>query len=519
MTLTVRTQHTLTFTAVVALFISIRLVHLTADPPTTLPNGHEEASELVVEGPAKAHEARNRALFGDWRGHPANEYEFWRIQSPVWVYPLSWTFWAFGVGYAELRVFSIVTAVLGLLGVLLIASRRTRGFPLVFPGLLLSLNYYYVFYSRAGLLEPLLNGFLAFAAFFLLLALECPLWLIAAQVAFVLAFLTKQTALVMLPVFLLGHALAFRGMRRSKRPFWSWALPCSTLALFAAALGVYVTTDAYWSVLVSNLGHALFDDVWISKIEASRIPIGDIFARAFEWPRWRDGFILLMPVAAPLILVELWRIGRQLVAARKLDGWDAIVSLWFFSVLAMLQITPLTSLRYYVILIVPGTLLAVGGLQSTLQWASRWQRGQTIVAVAVVTAVFLTHGLWWTDWVRSPSHVLTATNQDIAERIGDRDATIIGAWAAPLVFETPYKTYYVKHRFNTSRESLLALDVTHVLIRHRGDPFDWFSRHDWTFWTVRHVFPGAVAGGEPVARYRLWDGTFVDLRTANLPQE
>ena len=514
-----RPAQALIFVAAAVLFIAIRLVHLNADPPSSLPNGHPEASELVVEGPAKAHEARNKALFGDWKAHPANEYQFWRIQSPVWVYPLSWAFRAFGVGYAQLRVFSILTAALGLLGVLLIAARRNRGVPLLFAGLLLSLNYYYVFYSRAGLLEPLLNGFLALTAFFLLLAIEAPLWLIAAQVALVLALLTKQTALVMLPVFLIGHVLAFHRARRSKRPWWSWALPISTLVVFATALGIYVTSDAYWSVLVSNLGHALFDDVWVSRIELSRAPIGEIFARAFDWPRWRDGFFLLLPVAAPLILVELWRIGRRLVVARRLDGWDAIVSLWFFSVLAMLQITPLTSLRYYVILVVPGVLLAAGGLALILQWASRWHRGPTAVAVATLAAVMLTHGRWWNDWARSPSHVLGDTNQDIVSQIGDREAAIIGAWAAPLAFETPYKTYYVKHRFNTSREALMALEVTHFLVRHRGDPFDWFSRDDWTFWTVRHLFPDAVADGEPLAQYRLWDGTFVDLRAANLPAQ
>ncbi len=516
MKLAALSPRTLTIVMTAVLFIAIRLVHLNADPPTSLPNGHPEANELVVEGPAKAHEARNKALFGNWKAHPANEYQFWRIQSPVWVYPLSWAFRAFGVGYAQLRVFSILTAVLGLLGVLFIAARRNRGFPLIFAGLLLSFNYYYVFYSRAGLLEPLLNGFLALTACFLLFALASPLWLIAAQLAFVFAFLTKQSALVMLPVLLLGHVLAFRRARGSGRPWWIWALPSSTLVLFAAALGAYVTTDAYWSVLVSNLGHVLFDDVWASQIEASRVSIREIFARAFEWPRWRDGFFLLMPVAAPLILVELWRIAGRLFFARKLDDWDAIVSLWFFSVLAMLQITPLTSLRYYVILIIPGVLLAAGGLELILQWASRWRRGRSIVAVMMVAAVSLTHGLWWTDWARSPSHFLTATNHDIVSRIGDRDAAIIGAWAAPLAFETPYKTYYVKHRFNTSRETLVALEVTHVLVRHRGDPFDWFSRDDWTFWTVRHLFADAVAGGEPMARYRLPDGTFVDLRTANL---
>jgi hypothetical protein len=512
---------TLTIVMTAALFIALRLVHLDADPPTSLPNGETETSELVVEGPAKAHEARNEALFGNWRGRPANEYQFWRIQSPVWVYPLSWTFRVFGVGYPQLRVFSILTSVLGLLGALLIASRRLSGVPLASVGLLLSVNYYYIAYSRAGLLEPLLNGFLALTVWFLLLAFTNPLWLIAAQLAFIAAFLTKQTALVLFPVFIIGSVWGVLRSRREERPSRSWTVPLATLATLGALVGGYVATGAYWSTLVSNLGHALFDDVWVSRIDASRFSITDVFARAFQWERWRDGLLWLMPVSAPLIAIELGRIVHRLVTRREVDEWDGLISAWFLCVLAMLQITPLTSLRYYIIAIVPGALLAGGGLQTIFDWTRasprRWFRA--LVVAALCAGLVATHARWWIDWAQHPSYAIVETNRDIAKRIGDRDAAIIGAWAAPLAFETPFETYYVKHRYNTSRETLLALDVTHLLIRHRGDPFDWFSRHDWTFWTLRHLFPDAAAGGEPMARYPLWDGSFVDLRAATLPSE
>ena len=215
------------------------------------------------------------------------------------------------------------------------------------------------------------------------------------------------------------------------------------------------------------------------------------------------------------------RIAHRLVTQREIDAWDGLTSAWFLCVLGKLQVTPQTSLRYYIILIVPGALLAGGGLQTVLRRTRASERrwiGAAVVAV-VCAALVLTHAQWWIGWARHPSYVIVETNRDIAERIGEADAAIIGAWAAPLAFETPYKTYYVKHRFNTSRETLIALDVTHVLIRHQGDPFDWFSRDDWTFWTLRHLFPDAAARGEPMARYTLWDGTFVDLRAASLPSE
>src|ERR1035437_3511526 len=82
--------------ALLTLFVGLRLAFLTADPPLFLPNGLI-ANELFVEPPAKAHEARNLALFGAWQTSPVDNYQFWRVQSPVWVYPLAAWFRAFGV--------------------------------------------------------------------------------------------------------------------------------------------------------------------------------------------------------------------------------------------------------------------------------------------------------------------------------------------------------------------------------------------------------------------------------------
>jgi hypothetical protein len=88
----------------------------------------------------------------------------------------------------------------------------------------------------------------------------------------------------------------------------------------------------------------------------------------------------------------------------------------------------------------------------------------------------------------------------LREHIGDRpDAVIIGLWAAPVVFETPYKHYYVKSSFNSTPEALAALAPTHTLLRER----------DHTLGILEASWPDALTLGVPVATLQLRDRSLV----------
>ncbi|MET0386647.1 MAG: hypothetical protein ABW321_11840, partial [Polyangiales bacterium] len=98
-----------------AVFITARVAQLEADPPRVYPSG-QTAIELVREGAAKAHEARRHGLFNTYVTKAVDTYHIWRVQSPVYVHPLSAFFRLFGVGRAQLRVFCVLWGVLGLVG-------------------------------------------------------------------------------------------------------------------------------------------------------------------------------------------------------------------------------------------------------------------------------------------------------------------------------------------------------------------------------------------------------------------
>ena len=501
----------------VVVFVGVRLVYLQADPPTDLPISSAEWTELIVEGPAKAQVARNKALFGDWKSNPVDNYQFWRIQSPVWVYPLSWSFRAFGVGYPQLRIHSIVTAAIALVALLLIARRRFDGWPLYASGLFVIVNFYYVFFSRSGLLEPLLNSMLSVSVLCLLMALSSPLWLVGAQVAFVLALLTKQSALVLLPLLIFSSAWAIIRARRSNRHTWQWVLPIISFVVFAVALALYVQQDAYWRTVIWNYGHVLFNSQRVSEIDITSVPLAKTLVRLTQWSRWRDGFFLLMPVAAPLIILDCGRIGLGLLRKRRIDPWDALIALWFLSVLGSLQLTPLRSARFLIMLIPPGALLGASGLQTLLRaaeqvkakgWPQRVPGPKALVLITLVIALITTHGRWFQRWAEGRTYVLAETNRDITSQIGERHAVLVGAWAAPLVFETKYETYYVKARFNSSKRALSSLGITHVLIR---------SRNDWTYRRIKRNFPDITDREREIQSYPLWRKYSVDLRALDPP--
>src|SRR5262249_27730802 len=121
----------------VLLFVLIRLAGIDADPPHILPNGGR-AQELWAEGAAKAQEARNWALFGRFQVHPADNYQFWRPQSPVWVYSLAGFLKLFGVTTVVHRVHSILVGALGLIAVLGYARKQLGSVAWMLLGLFLS---------------------------------------------------------------------------------------------------------------------------------------------------------------------------------------------------------------------------------------------------------------------------------------------------------------------------------------------------------------------------------------------
>jgi 4-amino-4-deoxy-L-arabinose transferase-like glycosyltransferase len=450
-----------------AVFVALRLAYLDADPPVALPND-VRVYELFTDPPAKSYEARNWALFGTWSTSPADNYQFWRLQAPVWVYALAGFYRLFGVGYLQMRVFSTLCSATGLVALLALAGQRLRGLPYLVAGAFLTGNVYHVVYSRSGLLETLLNTFVILTILFLHLARSRLLWLLAAEGALVLGFLTKQTGLYLLPVFLVAAVLAYR--RAAGAPRRERLLPVAQAALLLAFLAWYVLRPAYLRTVTWNYGHMLFDNGALTRIDLRQLPLAAAVRRLFAGRTWSMGFFSLFPLAGLLSLLEVARVLRAALARRAL-AWELLVVAWLLAGLGTLLLTPFLWVHYRLILFPPVVLLAASFLDAVLRLdvVARRPRLGPALAVGALLLELGVQGRWLSQLRAARTYHLREATALVRRHVGDEGAVFAGVWAGPLVFDTRHRYYYIKEIFNTSGAAMASFGLTHLF---EVDPTD-----------------------------------------------
>ncbi len=463
------------------LFVVARAIWLDVDPPPRLPGGHS-LRDIVVEPIAKASEARNYALFGRWSPNPVDDYQFWRPQAPVWVYPLTAFFKLFGVGLSQLRCFAIVYNLLGFLAVLAIARLRLRGVAFFACGCFVALDVLYALYSRSAMLEPAVNSWVSAAVLCVLLARRHWAFLVIAQWAFALGFFTKAAGFAASPV-LLGASvwLLWRVPGATNRGAARAAVLLSAL-LLAGLTFAYVSSDFYRRALIWNFNHVL-----LSKTEPQAMLV-DSLSWAGVWqsvtnPEKHLNFALTLPVTGPLALVEVLAVVVALLRRRSVDPWRVIVVGWLLSAFVTLLFVG-SALRFNAILPVPAALVAAASLERISRFVARRPFAvRTRVALTALVVFGTFNGWMFKRLYETRLYTIRDASRALIEEIGARRAAIIGFSSAAPVFSTPYEHYYVKNKFNVSRESLESLRVTHLLFSDESD---------FTEKIVRRRFPNVM---------------------------
>jgi 4-amino-4-deoxy-L-arabinose transferase-like glycosyltransferase len=457
----------------VACFVIARALGVDADPPAALPNG-ARSQELWAEGAAKAQEARNWALFGTWQTNPADNYQFWRVQAPVWVYSLAAFLKLFGVKTIVLRMHSIAVGALGFALTLVLGRQGLRRVGWGALGTFLAFSYYYVLYTRAGLIEPMVNLFAAALVLCTYLALSRPIWLVPATWALVLAVFSKMSGLFLLPVLLVGGATASYRARRSGPRVW---LP--PLAHAAAVLGgvaIYMSSAAYRQRLVWNVAHMAYNKDGHTEVDMERIDFGRVFERLLEPYRYHTALFPLFPVALVLCVPALVRLVRSL-SRREALGWDALCALWLASGFASLQLTDSTYVRFYLVLFPPVALLGARGLDVALEWLGPRRALRIVVVVMTLGAFAFINVRQYADWWQKRTYQVRDTNRKVRRLIRHQRAVVIGMWAPWLTFDSRHEFYTVRSYFNVTRPALAKLGVTHLLLRRNDLSGSIFRRH------------------------------------------
>lgn len=455
-----RHQWTLAVVLLSVLFLALRLPALQADPPMKLPYGIH-TRELWAEGAAKAHEARNYALFGSWRTNPADNYQFWRPQAPVWVYSLAGVFKVLGVSVLSARLHSVAVACLGFVALLAYGRRKLSATGLIALGIFLGVNHFYIQYTRVGLVEPMVNLFAAAMLLCAHRALDDPRWLLYASACFLLAVFSKMSGLVLLPLLVTSAVVSLRRAKLDARRTLYALAPCLILL---GATAVYMTSPEYQERASWAIAHVGYAKEGQTSVDTDKLEPLQIFTRYFSGKRWVERFFLLFPVAAAFCVPAVVHTLRQFWRTKQL-GWDELTLLWLLLTHASLQVSPLMNLRFYLCLFPPVALMGARGLDVTLGMLARHRgaaRSVALVAFASCLAIDLPRHA---DWLRNRSYGVLEANRTVKQHIGAReDAVVVGLWAPWLTLETPYKFYIVRERFNVTKEALARLGVTHLLL-------------------------------------------------------
>lgn len=488
----------------------LRCWKLEVDPPQWVAWGYTGQAHYRDEA-AKAHEARNKAKWGEWSLSEYDEYAFWRAQSPAWVHGEAKWFELFGVGVLQARMFVVAHTVLALALLMWLALVR-HGLPAALAsGLLLGLNWPYLVYSRLALMEGALLSWLLVVTAMLSQLQRQPrrtaLWAMLATAAMLVACTIKQTALLVVPAFcvtltLLGLWAAGQvaGLDDAEQPWHRRLLArlrrreaqaaLVAVATLALALAMLIFSPEYQERLAFNAEHftvAREGSVFSRALET--------FIRGLVSLRIQLMFTHLAPFMLWLATLELARLiylenRRQRAALRDepepprvgaLEGRADPIDLWMFAwaifgLLANLA-SPHRAIRFQLIMLPPAAYL--GAVLVARIWRHEWPSRALAWGVRAGLGVIVLLGSYSTlrsfhSWTSSRKPTFVWVADELEALIGEREAVVVGEFAAQAVFETDYRHFYVRpDQFNFTPEILRGLGITHVLVDATEEDFVW----------------------------------------------
>jgi hypothetical protein len=310
--------------ACLGLATALRLVWLTADPPT-----HATVGIVWHDEGAWVHNARNRALWGTWRTDEWNPM----FLTPVFTGLEYAAFELLGVGTWQARVVPAVSGI-GAVALLALGLGVACGARAAMAGaLLLATNYVFVMWNRAALMESTMTAFIvgswcAYAA-----ARRWPKVGLLAGLAAVAAWFTKASAAFFIPA-LAGDCLITLGLawspairRRlavaSPEPAAARAAVWTLVGLAAtAAVAILLFVAPHWS-------EYRFYNWQMSVTRKPAYTVKALMDRASWLPIVHDFFTrmwLVLGVAA-LGLVTIASRWRTAAPWERLLGWWVLLGL------------------------------------------------------------------------------------------------------------------------------------------------------------------------------------------------
>ena len=491
----------------------------TADPPWNPSVGvvwHDEG--------AWVHNARNKALFGEWR------LDNW---NPVYVAPVFTaaeylSFSAFGVGVWQAR---LVSELAGLVSVLLLALgvRRLSGnLAGLIAGGLIATNYVYVMYNRAAIMEALMTAFIVCAWYCSTRAARAPMWGAAAGMMATLAFFTKASAAFYVGALGLAALIRIVEARRvEKAAVWTLAGLGISFAIVGAVFVIPNWADYQFYNWEMSVTRKPSYDLTALTTRLSWFPIvHDMFSRMWlalalglfgAWgvaARWRDStdgerllllwvavgslellihdvgnerrFVFLIPALVALASMVLAR-GSLLppdtaaLPRRRLLLFSPLLLYSAYVLLGPLTRVPFLDDVYAHVLRWPVRLAAAGAVALTVATIAAWPIRRFTTAFwkpAVALAVLLVAMAWNAGQFVSWAASRTYKNYEASVAVGRAlpPGTLVqGKLANGLALENRIRPIFIGHGFGNYADRKDRWDVRYILtytdpgIGHEGD--------------------------------------------------
>ena len=488
--------------------LAVRLVRLNADPPQVFPNGFR-AIEPFTDEAAKAYQARNRALFGQWNTSGLDEYRFWKVLSPVWCYPLWIWFKCFGVGYASMRLFSIFWFGAGLILIYFSLRKNPGGSAPIYAVFFAGINFYLLIFSRLGLMETMLNTFLLLA-FFLAARSAQHKWLFPFSVlALLVAYFLKQNALLLAPVMVAGYCAAFGPPWR--RDFW--ASPANYISIILALVCALFLwhlwhEQVYHDYTTMNLRHGYglppSKMGLILRLDFIRASVRYHLSGQGLW----ENLFAYDPVAAGLAIIDLLAIIYLMLRRREFAKTEILAGIWLVSIQVLMLASSARVIRFWIIQL-PAMVILAGAALGRLQKAAAGHKKMFVVSAIIILAVsfeFNFHS--WLNWQNQAQYQTKENSEKIEQALAGKPAVVVGKWAGPLVMPSSKQYYYIKNIFNRKPDQMRSFKITHLLL---GDvPSLTRSKaeleNDPYLVSFQSAFPRAFEQKKPVAHLKFYDG-------------
>lgn len=504
-----------------AFFSGLRILHITADAPSTLSWGR---GPFTDEG-FYAHNARNKILFDTWS---MDDYNY-HFVSPFMGAVNFTVFKMLGVKYKNIRLGAILFSILTL-GLVFMALQRRYDFETaLLAGFFMSFSYFWIMYNRLFISEIPMLFFLMLSWFFLRKGTAKDFFI--AGMVFMLAVLSKSLALHFIAV------ITWILWRQRGNRVWQktglFLMGAGAIILVWLVLLVWPDPDKFFSfyrIYVARISPKQISQIYkvfnaeyfayapvlttvtfialrwyrsfsdLEKQAGIWLTAGILFLMLFSYTTTAYYLILFIPTVI-LAGVFMHKIRHQALVPIK--GSYCFNGAWLFSAYFIFRYILIFYFRdaffqswLTKLLLEIVTVLIITGLWRLSAWLVYHQQRKVLIAI-ILLFLIIDFGPYL-QWLSAPQYSTQEIMRDLQSKV--RQGTVAGPWAPALCLETSLREFPFGEGIINTGKIKQKTSLTHLLLERREEELGF----------IQSKYASLLRGSKIVATYSV-DNRLIDL--------